>query len=319
LRTLKKSIEEIGLLHPVVLDEDNNLIAGARRIQAFKELGKDIIPVHVIPLKNLIKGELHENLIRADFTEKELVLIRKELRKEERRGKPAESAGFSGETRDVVAKMGNMGHNTLDKLEFIYDNDPQQLDKKSSVNYRFKEVKRAEDKKNMPPLPAGEYNIILADPPWQYDINTRGSPDDHYNVMSQAQIERLDVPASENCVLFLWATAPKLQEALDVMGEWGFEYKTNMVWVKDKIGTGYYFRGKHEFLLVGVKGNPLIPEESDRPESVLVAPRTEHSKKPQQIYNIIERMYPMSKYLELFARETKQGWTSWGNEIANMV
>jgi len=87
------------------------------------------------------------------------------------------------------------------------------------------------------------------------------------------------------------------------------------VWIKDKIGTGYYFRGKHELILVAVKGNPLIPEESDRPESVLIAPRTTHSKKPDKIYSIIERMYPNSKYLELFARNTRKGWKSWGNEI----
>lgn len=145
----------------------------------------------------------------------------------------------------------------------------------------------------------------------------RGSPDDHYGVMEDIAIGAMKIPVADNAILFLWATAPKLQEALNVMKEWGFEYKTNAVWVKDKIGTGYYFRGQHELLLVGRKGDEIpVPEERNRHSSVIESPRFEHSEKPTLVYGLIEKMYPNRKYLELFARGSiRKGWVQWGNEI----
>jgi N6-adenosine-specific RNA methylase IME4 len=143
-----------------------------------------------------------------------------------------------------------------------------------------------------------------------------GSPDDHYGVMEDYEIGAMQIPVADNAILFLWATAPKLPEALHVMKDWGFEYKTNAVWIKDKIGTGYYFRGQHELLLVGKKGENIpVPEEKTRHSSVIQSPRLEHSEKPTLVYGLIERMYPNRSYLELFARGFKRkGWTQWGNE-----
>jgi len=186
----------------------------------------------------------------------------------------------------------------------------------TSINYAYKTVSRQEKKKNAKPLPPGEFSVILADPPWEYNINTRGSPDDHYDVMSLESICQMPIPSARDSILFLWATAPKIKEALAVLESWGFQYKTHMVWIKDKIGTGYYFRGQHELLFVGRKGQISIPEEKDRPSSVLYAERTKHSKKPELVYDIIEKMYPNQKYLEVFARNTRDSWESWGNELA---
>jgi N6-adenosine-specific RNA methylase IME4 len=90
-----------------------------------------------------------------------------------------------------------------------------------------------------------------------------------------------------------------------------------MVWVKDKIGNGYYVRGKHELLLIGMKGDIPTPEESNRPASVIEAARLEHSRKPEKVYEIIEKMYPNRSYLELSARsQYNEKWTTWGNEHA---
>jgi N6-adenosine-specific RNA methylase IME4 len=130
-------------------------------------------------------------------------------------------------------------------------------------------------------------------------------------------IQNLKVPAADSsAILFLWATMPKLREALDVMEAWGFEYRTGAAWYKDKIGTGYYFRGQFELLLLGVKGNGIgVPAEADRPSSVIIAPRKEHSQKPDEVYEMIERMYPGRKYIELFQRgKPREGWTTWGLE-----
>ena len=136
--------------------------------------------------------------------------------------------------------------------------------------------------------------------------------------MDLEEIKALDIGslAYDDCTLFLWGTSPKLPWALEVMNAWGFDYKTCAVWVKDKIGMGYYFRQQHELLLVGGRGDSQLPEQSIRPSSVIYAPRTEHSAKPEQVYEVIETMYPEAARLELFARGERRGWTSWGHDVS---
>lgn len=174
-----------------------------------------------------------------------------------------------------------------------------------------------------PELPKGEFAVILADPPWKYAAPGGETPDEreverHYSTQELEEIMALEVPAADDAVLFLWATNPLLCEALEVMEAWDFEYRTNLAWVKDRIGMGYYVRGQHELLLIGKRGNISPPSEEARPPSVVDARRTEHSAKPPEVYEVIEGMYPVSKsprHLELFARNRRQGWVSWGNEL----
>jgi N6-adenosine-specific RNA methylase IME4 len=165
----------------------------------------------------------------------------------------------------------------------------------------------------------GKFPVIYADPPWQYDFSRSDSRkiENQYPTMSIEDICDMDVEciANDDCVLFLWATSPKLVEALQVIKSWGFEYKTNMVWVKDKIGMGYYARQKHELLLIATKGAVPAPEPASRPESVVVSSRGQHSKKPDEVYEIIEKMYPEYRKLEMFARSKREGWESWGCEV----
>ena len=99
-----------------------------------------------------------------------------------------------------------------------------------------------------PPMVDGKYDVLLADPPWRYKFTKTKSRaiENQYHTMALENIKRLQVPSEDNAVLFLWATAPKLLEALDVMSAWGFEYKTCAVWDKAQIGMGFWFRGQHE-------------------------------------------------------------------------
>ena len=194
--------------------------------------------------------------------------------------------------------------------------------RKTSLIYAFNKVLRVEKHEDPPPLPEGVFDVIYADPPWEYYLPLRGAPDTHYRTMSLVDIMGLEVDGvpitekfAENAILFLWATNPQLEGALEVVRSWGFEYKTNMVWVKNKIGTGYYFRAKHELLLLATRGDIPPPVEANRPPSVLFSPREEHSKKPDEVYDYIEVMYPNRRYLELFARNHREKWISWGLEI----
>ena len=109
-----------------------------------------------------------------------------------------------------------------------------------------------------------------------------------------------------------------LAKAIRVMEHWGFEYKSNVAWVKDKIGLGWYVRNQHELLLIGRRGKLPIPDPNVRPSSVVWLPREKaHSKKPESFHEMIERMYPGYPKIELFARAARPGWDAWGNQLAS--
>jgi N6-adenosine-specific RNA methylase IME4 len=164
-----------------------------------------------------------------------------------------------------------------------------------------------------------QYEIILADPAWPYGFSRSISRkiENHYQTMSLGEImdQPVDAIAAENAVLFLWVTAPKLPDGLRVMESWGFEYKTNAVWDKEKLGLGYYFRLQHEHLLIGTKGTMATPDPSVRPRSVIRSPRGKHSVKPTVVHEYLERMYPNRTRIELFARSVRPGWAAWGDEV----
>jgi N6-adenosine-specific RNA methylase IME4 len=165
------------------------------------------------------------------------------------------------------------------------------------------------------------FPVILADPPWHFEVYNESSgveraAGNHYPTMSLEEICALPVKelATDSAALFLWVTAPHLEQAHHVIRAWGFIPKTGFVWVKDRFGLGYFLRGRHEHLLIAVRGDMPCPLPSRRPDSVIKAPRREHSRKPDEAYALIERMYPDLPKIELFARATRAGWAAWGNQ-----
>lgn len=168
-----------------------------------------------------------------------------------------------------------------------------------------------------------KYQIIYADPPWRYEFSPSKSRDieNKYPTMALHEIKELPIGTilDVNCVLYLWATAPKLEEALSVMLSWGFVYRTCMVWDKKIIGMGRWFRGQHELLLVGLKGKIHTPPPPLRISSVYGERRTKHSKKPDYIRNKIAEWYPDKNKVELFARRKTEGWDVWGNEVESDI
>jgi N6-adenosine-specific RNA methylase IME4 len=168
-----------------------------------------------------------------------------------------------------------------------------------------------------------KYDLILADPPWRYSFSRSNSRqiENQYETMTLDDVAALPVGewAAPDSVLLLWATAPKLLEALHVMGAWGFQYTTQAVWDKEIIGMGYYWRGQHEILLLGKRGSPPVPAPSTRAPSVMRERRGRHSAKPETSYRIIEAMYPDARKLEMFARAARPGWDVWGAEAPGAV
>lgn len=165
------------------------------------------------------------------------------------------------------------------------------------------------------------YRTILMDPPW-YETGggkiKRGA-DRHYPLVKTPDMPRVIMQSPEwqpdtDCHLYMWATNNHLADALWLMGTLGFTYKTNVVWTKDRIGLGQYFRGQHEILLLGTRGRGYNVKTDDRTlRSWLHAKRGKHSAKPEEFYELIEAR-SNGPYLEMFARNARDGWVSWGNE-----
>ena len=171
-------------------------------------------------------------------------------------------------------------------------------------------------------LPVKRYGVILADPEWRFEPYSRDTgmdraADNHYPTSATDIIASRPVQdiAADDCVLFLWATVPMLPDALRVMEAWGFAYKSHFIWNKDKIGTGYWNRNKHELLLVGTHGNIPAPAMGTQAHSVIDAPVRLHSEKPAAFHLLIENHFPHLPKIELNARSTRAGWDSWGNEV----
>lgn len=178
--------------------------------------------------------------------------------------------------------------------------------------------KRAGEPKAAPPIPAGTFRVIYADPPWSYsNSGFEQSAASQYDTMTTEAISAMKIPAAPDSVLFLWATVPLLPDALAVMAAWGFTYKSGFVWVKNRgPGIGWFLTTKHEHLLIGVRGE--VGHPTAKPDSVVQLPATQHSRKPDEFYGLIEGMYGNAQadtHIELFARRKRDGWTSWGNEV----
>jgi N6-adenosine-specific RNA methylase IME4 len=171
------------------------------------------------------------------------------------------------------------------------------------------------------PLPDGKYRVIYADPPWEYPREQHSREEQettlssHYQSLSLEKLCAMPVKdiAQDDAVLFLWTTSPKLEESFEVIKAWGFTYKTSMVWDKIKHNVGYYVSVRHEFLLISTRGS-CTPDVPDLHDSVVSIERGEHSEKPDYFRELIDKMYPDGRRIELFARKPSQGWEVYGND-----
>lgn len=182
-------------------------------------------------------------------------------------------------------------------------------------------------------LPQEHFGAILADPPWRFKTHNeagrnrcpdwkrfKGSPAKHYETLSFEQICAFPVAqvAAQDCTLFLWFCWPMLPDAMKLISEWGFTYKTcAFSWMKTTksgnvaIGPGYWTRANNESCLLATRGRPKRLHADVR--QGVIEPRREHSRKPDCVHERIERLVA-GPYLELFARQSRRGWTSWGDE-----
>jgi N6-adenosine-specific RNA methylase IME4/ParB-like chromosome segregation protein Spo0J len=248
----------------------------------------------------------------------------------------------SSNTQKIIADK--LGWSTGKKAMFdiVKTKAPEEVKEKLrtgevSINQAYKEIKKEEKiierkqdiKKQLQDIESGKlpelwgkYEVVAIDPPWAYeekgglssnDFNpqtTRGTTT--YPTMKVNQIKEIDLPLTDNSVVFLWTTHAFLKDAFDILEHWNLKYKATLVWDKEKMGMGRTIRLQCEFCLIAFKGNPIFNGSSER--DIIRESRREHSRKPEAFYQYVERS-TIGRKLEYFSREKRTNWEIYGNEV----
>jgi N6-adenosine-specific RNA methylase IME4 len=248
-------------------------------------------------------------------------------------GTPAER-----ETRTMIARAAGCSPRTADKWMTLVDAGVADdvadsiRDGHTSIDAEYRrhiqsvgreeKLKKVADiaKQSVAPLDLEhKYPVIYMDPPWQYDGSTIGLRGVEYQYPTMTEEELVALPvgaiATDDAVIYMWTTSTHLPQALRLLNHWGFSYRTMAVWDKVQMGMGFYFRGQVEYLLVATRGTLPAPTPDVRRRDLYSEQRGEHSVKPTYYYEMIEEYYPVLPKIELFARSTRPGWASWGNQV----
>ncbi len=371
---LARSIQEVGLMQPIVVTQDRVLIAGLHRLEACRLLGWTEIAHRTVKADDLRRelGEIDENLVRNELTvleraqhlkrRKEIyealhpdaMTFSQEKQRQRATGTPSEtiSPGFAIDTSsktgltartvqhevqiatriapEVQARLAPtpVADNKTELLKIARIKDPTEqrrvADKiaageAESVNEVKLLDKRAlaeEIRANPVITPDGRYQVIAIDPPWKYDSRAEDTTHRGKNLypdMTVEQIYAVPVPAKsqDDCVLWLWTTNAFMRDAFTCLDAWGFREKTILTWDKEILGLGDWLRNVTEHCIVAVRGRPIVSLTNQT--TIIREKRREHSRKPEAFYSLVEALCPGSK-LEMFAREKRPGWDSWGAE-----
>jgi N6-adenosine-specific RNA methylase IME4/ParB-like chromosome segregation protein Spo0J len=342
------SLDEIGLLQAIGITPGGTLIWGERRLRAAKLLGWTDIPVKIVNVESIARAEDAENTIRKDFTLSEAVAIKRALEPIEREAAKQRQGSRTdkhpgklptsskGRAADKAAQATGMARRTLEKAEAIVNaaeaepakfrkllDDMDRTGRLNGVYRRLKIAKQAERIRAEPsPLPGNhDYRVAGVDFPWPYE--DRQEDPSHravhpYPTMSIAQIceTKAWLPAlmHDDAVLWLWCTNYYLiRYAAPVLDALGFTEKTILTWVKPKFGCGDWLRGQTEHCVLAVRGNPTVTLTNE--STVLFAPARGHSVKPPEFYDLVERLCPAPRYLDVYSRyRHNDKWDCYGDE-----
>ena len=337
-QALKDDIKSNGLLEPIWIDADGKIIDGRNRHKAcietntpmkFKVWNNGQSLVSFVVSLNLKRRHLNASQRAACALD-----IKPMLEEEANAYKLSKLKHGNilpvvelipqreeGKSRDQAGEMFGVSGRYVSEAETIKEKAPDLFDQVKAGEISLTQARRETVKRERhetPELPTGKYGVIYADPPWQYsNSGFYNAVEAEYPTMTEQELIDLDVRdlCDDSSVLFLWATNPLLDVAMRVMEGWGFTYKTNFVWVKDKArGFAWWAKSKHEILMVGTKPKSNTPVQSA--ESAITAKRpNEHSKKPEVFYELIETLFPNERKIEMFARNKRDGWDCWGNEV----
>lgn len=340
---LKESIEERGIQESIKILPDGVIIDGYHRNKIAQELDIEDIPYEI---KRLDKDEALELGISLNLARRNLSFEQKKeiIAKLRERGWTQERvAKVVGIERSRVSQIEkgsivNINITSIPDLRYkiskvmedeIFERAKTETQEQIANDYNIarrrvgqiiekkkKEIIRKERRISIP-FPEGKFEIIVVDPPWpygtEYDREDRrvASP---YSEMDLEKIRDLEIPATDDCILWLWTTHKFLPEAFGILEDWGFEYKLTLVWNKKKMGIGSWLRCQVEFCLLGIKGNPEWHLTNQR--DIILESRREHSRKPDKFYKMVKKIHRCNSKMRLdyFARIKRKGFISWGDE-----
>jgi ParB family chromosome partitioning protein len=343
-------IAAIGLLHPVVINHKDELIAGARRIAAAKLLGWTEIPVNVVNLDDIVRGEFAENMCRKPFTLSEVVAIKRELEPLERAaarermlaGKPSEkfSEGkANGNALDKIGRVVGMHRTTIARAEAIVDAaeaEPEKygklldaMDSTGRVNGVYRRLRVAQQaeiiRAEPPPLPGnGPYRVVVIDFPWADDTGRYDDPSHRlitpYPPMTLEEICAFPLASilTPDAEVWLWFPSYHVHRGIHrtVLDAHGLESKAMLTWGKPHFGGGDWLRGQTEHCILAVRGKPVV-ELTDQSTWLFAPPREAggHSLKPKEFYDLVESLCPAPRYADLFSRyQHNDKWDCHGDQ-----
>ncbi len=338
---LLESILEEGCRDPIIV-HNNTIIDGHNRYEICREMH---IPFRTAPFpqENPSKDDLKIWIIKNQFARRNITSFQRadlalELepliaaRAKENQGTRTDLTSVRNltevDTKKELAKIAGVSHDTIAKVKKIRSQAKGDLIKKVqsgevSINEAYKSV-RAEEKAQQKQIaidrintisePNGLYHVLVIDPPWQY--SKRAEDTTHrgrciYPTMSIEEIASMNLPDEDDAVVWLWTTNAFMHEAYHILDTWGYTPKTILTWVKDRMGVGDWLRGQTEHCILAVKGKPIINLTNQT--TVLNAPLREHSRKPDEFYDMVGVLCP-GKKIDVFSRESREGWDQWGCE-----
>ena len=245
------------------------------------------------------------------------------------------------DTKKELSKVAAVSHDTIAKVKKIQEKAPEEVKAKLrtgevSINAAYKEIKKEEKKaerinvikKQIVDIEQGElpelkglFDVVSVDPPWNYEGESKKITSfdsvgrrvaNPYPEMSTDEIKKIKLPLMNDAVVLLWTTHKFLPDAFDILKEWNLDYKATLVWNKEKIGMGAWFRMQCEFCLVGVKGKPYW--ENTKYRDIIEEPRRQHSRKPDMFFDVIDKI-TLGRKLDYFSRGKRNGWEVFGNDL----
>lgn len=253
------------------------------------------------PSKIDVTKELAKRIGTGEQTASRILTLNKRIAQAIEEEKPI--AGRKPEELKAQLISGNVSIN--EAYQAVKKEERQQL-----IQKQVEEIEQGNIEK-----PTGLFDVISIDPPWNYGTSFDAAGRrvaNPYPEMSQEQLKNLEIPAKENCVMFLWTTQKFIWDAKELLDAWGFTYRAMLVWDKEKIGMGDFIRMQCEFCLIGIKGKPVFRDEHGI-RDIIREPRREHSRKPDAFYQLVNSLCVGDK-LDFFSREHREGWSCYGND-----
>jgi N6-adenosine-specific RNA methylase IME4 len=340
LRALANSIRGVGLLQPIGVSPDRELVFGERRLRACRDLlGWTEIPAREVDVRSIVEGEANENMVRLDFSPSERVALERTINAELGRRQGArtdlgqdlarsedhrvakESARLAGFGNRETARQARAVVEAAERAPEIFGRLVEDMDRSGRVGGSYRRLIVAQKAEAIaaepPPLPTGPFRVIVADPPWFYaranDPSHRtGNP---YPSLTVAEICAMPVAelAADDCILWLWVTNANMRNAFVVIDKWGFQERSILTWVKPGIKCGEWLRGQTEHCILAVRGRPIVTLTNQATVLHAAAPERQHSRKPEEFYRLVESLCPGSK-VEPFCRHPRPGWAAHGDE-----